>query len=176
VRGLPDAAWLDLCCGSGRALIEASRWLTTMGEPDGVRLVGVDLVDSFVTPPAEQRVEFLTASIAAWLPHGSFDLITCVHGLHYVGDKLGVLTRALTWLRPEGLFVADLDLANVRVPDGKRRLAARLRAQGVTYDGRRHRITCEGPRKLELPYEFAGADDHAGPNYTGQPVVDSHYR
>ena len=176
VRGRPDAAWLDLCCGSGRALIEASRWLTMMGDPDGVRLVGVDLVDYFAEPPVEQRVEFLTASIAAWLPHGSFDLITCVHGLHYVGDKLGVLARALTWLRPGGLFVADLDLANVKAPGGPRRLAAQLRAQGVAYDGRRRRLTCEGPRILKLPYEYVGADDHAGPNYTGQPVVDSHYR
>jgi SAM-dependent methyltransferase len=176
VRGRPDATWLDLCCGSGRALIEASRRLAAMDEPDGVRLIGVDLVDYFAPPGDDLRVELVTASIGSWQPTGTFDLITCVHGLHYVGDKLGALARAVNWLRPGGLFVADLDLANVRVPVGGRGLAAHLRAQRVGYDARHHRITCEGPRKLELPYEYLGADDHAGPNYTGQPVVDSHYR
>ncbi len=42
----------------------------------------------------------------------AFDLITCVHGLHYAGDKLAVLTRAVDWLTPGGLFAADLDLCD----------------------------------------------------------------
>jgi SAM-dependent methyltransferase len=180
--------WLDLCCGSGRALIEASVCLP------GARLVGVDLVDAFAAGPglppiaesaliAEPAFTAAPALIAApvetWAPARPFDLITCVHGLHYVGDKLGVLARVLRWLTPAGLFVADLDLTSVRLPDGRpagRRLTALLRAAGMTYDARRHRISCTGPRHLDLPYAYLGADDRAGPNYTGQAAVHSHYR
>ncbi|WP_232837191.1 class I SAM-dependent methyltransferase [Lentzea terrae] len=46
------------------------------------------------------------------------DLVTCVHGLHYVGDKLGLLVRAASWLVPGGRFVANFDVAGVRRADG----------------------------------------------------------
>jgi hypothetical protein len=35
-----------------------------------------------------------------------YDLITCVHGLHYAGDKLAALARAASWLTPGGLISA----------------------------------------------------------------------
>ena len=38
-----------------------------------------------------------------------------------------------------------------------------------------HRITCTGHRHINLPYRYLGADDRAGPNYTGQPAVCSLY-
>ncbi|MFC4072898.1 class I SAM-dependent methyltransferase [Actinoplanes subglobosus] len=159
------ASWLDLCCGSGRALIQAA------GLTQGVTLTGVDLVEAFL--PAAPGVTLVAAPIETWAPERAFDLITCVHGLHYVGDKLGVLARVLTWLSPAGTFVADLDLASIH--PGGRQLTAHLRAAGVDYDGRRKRITCTGPRDLDLPYRYRGADDRAGPNYTGQPAVNSYY-
>lgn len=28
---------------------------------------------------------------------------------------------------------------------------------------------------MTLPYAYLGADDGTGPNYTGQPAVDSYY-
>lgn len=59
-----------------------------------------------------------------------FDLITCVHGLHYIGDKLAVLTRIASWLTDDGQFSADLDLDSIRLADGRpagRKLAAALR-------------------------------------------------
>lgn len=96
-----------------------------------------------------------------------------MHGLHYVGDKLTVLARAVRWLTPTGRLVADLDLDSVRLGDGR---PAGLRAAGLSYDAPRRRISCTGPRLLRLPYAYLGADDHAGPNYTGQPAVRSHYR
>ncbi|MFC7247574.1 class I SAM-dependent methyltransferase [Catellatospora aurea] len=170
------AAWLDLCCGQGRALVEAAGQA-----PDGLEIVGVDLVGHF-----DQRayalnggLTLVTASIAQWQPDRAFDLITCVHGLHYVGDKLGVLARALTWLSPGGTFAAHLDLASIRLADGApaARLVRRLlREAGVAYDARRRIVTRTGPTVLDLPLEYAGADDQAGPNYTGQPAVDSYYR
>jgi len=31
------------------------------------------------------------------------------------------------------------------------------------------------PSTITLPYGYLGADDQAGPNYTGQAAVDSYY-
>jgi len=28
---------------------------------------------------------------------------------------------------------------------------------------------------VDMPYRYVGADDGPGPNYTGQPAVDSYY-
>ena len=50
-------------------------------------------------------LRLVEASLSAWRPDRSFDLITCVHGLHYVGDKLGLVARAASWLAEDGLFV-----------------------------------------------------------------------
>ena len=49
--GTGTAAWLDLCCGSGRALIQAARQLHQAGLAGRVVLVGVDLVDAFDAVP-----------------------------------------------------------------------------------------------------------------------------
>ena len=163
---------------SRRAAVSGQR-LATDGLFGRVELVGVDLVDSF-TPhePDPPWLQLITASLTMWRPQQTFDLITCVHGLHYVGDKLRVLTDALRWLTPDGRFLADLDLESVRLLDGSpagRRLRATLRAQGVAYDARRHRLSCDARRGLRLPLRYLGADDRAGANYTGQPAVDSYY-
>ncbi|MDI6097170.1 class I SAM-dependent methyltransferase [Actinoplanes sp. NEAU-A12] len=199
--GTRGPAWLDLCCGSGRALVQAAEQLPS------ATIVGVDLVDAFVsarpgvetsgtgqpadaghlagraggtggTSRAEGGVSFVVAPVEAWEPDRAFDLITCVHGLHYVGDKLAVLARMARCLRPGGRFVADLDLDGIRLADGQpagRRLVTRLRGAGLAYDARRRRISCTGPVQLDLPYAYLGADDRAGPNYTGQPAVHSFY-
>jgi SAM-dependent methyltransferase len=175
--GSAPTRWLDLCCGSGRALIQAAHEF-----PQGdCQIVGVDLVPAFAAPAAAPGLSLITAELPGWASSSSFDLITCIHGLHYVGDKLGLLTQAATWLTETGQFIADLDLTSVRLPDGSpvgRRLTATLRTSGFAYDPRRHRIIRTGPppTPLPLPYEFIGADDRAGPNYTGQPAVHSHYR
>lgn len=50
-----------------------------------------------------------------------------------------------------------------------------LRAAGFAYDARRHLVTAAGRLAADFPYRFLGADDTAGPNYTGQPAVVSHY-
>jgi SAM-dependent methyltransferase len=165
--GLGPGGWLDLCCGRGRALIQAAAQVSAP-------LVGVDLVDAF--DPAPPTVTLICASVTTWATEQRFDLITCLHGLHYVGDKLAALTRAASWLTPAGRLVADLDLAAIDTGEPTtRRLAARLRAAGFRYDARRRRISRTGPAVVELPYTYLGADDRAGPNYTGQPAVRSHY-
>jgi SAM-dependent methyltransferase len=172
-------AWLDLCCGTGRALIQAATALHEEGLAQRTALIGVDLVDAFDPRPAGlTSVELVACPLAQWSPSAgkSFDLITCVHGLHYVGDKLAALTRAASWLTPgRGLLVADLDLGDVIVPETSRQLARRLQDAGFGYDSRRHRISRAGRLDARLPYRYLGADDQAGPGYTGQPAVTSHY-
>ncbi|MGC0421463.1 class I SAM-dependent methyltransferase [Embleya sp. AB8] len=164
----PGTAWLDLCCGSGRALFEAA------GDPraEGVRITGVDLVDFFVPATRPAGLELIAADATDWTPPGRYDLITCVHGLHYVGDRLGLLTRIASWLTPTGVFVADFDPAGLALPGDP---VGELRGQGFTYDPRRRRIGLNGAREVAFPYRYLGADDTAGPNYTGQPAVRAHY-
>ncbi|MEV7010463.1 class I SAM-dependent methyltransferase [Streptosporangium sp. NPDC051022] len=165
--------WLDLCCGSGRALFEASHRIG-----DAVEIVGMDLVGFFAGPSRPPGLRLITASVVDWVPEGLFDLVTCVHGLHYVGDRLGVLSRAASWLADDGLFVGNFDVDGVRLADGApagRRLVSALRASGLDYDARRRRVSCRGRREVTLPYRYLGSDDRAGPNYTGQSAVNSHY-
>jgi SAM-dependent methyltransferase len=144
-----------------------------------VEIVGVDLVGMFHRPdPGITCLRLVEASLSTWRPERAFDLITCVHGLHYVGDALGVLCRAAGWLTPGGRLVADFDVVAIRRPDGSpvgRRLTTALRAAGFDYDPRRRRISREGPGEVSLPFTYLGADDRAGPNYTGQPAVHSYY-
>ncbi|OJW22264.1 MAG: hypothetical protein BGO49_07200 [Planctomycetales bacterium 71-10] len=172
-----SAAWLDLCCGSGKALIEAARIVHAEGLD--VEVVGVDLAGMFRrVDPDLTCLRLVEASLSDWRPDRSFDLITCVHGLHYVGDKLGLIARAASWLADDGLFTASLDLHNVKISDGKptgRRVAADLRRAGLDYDRRRRLVVCRGRKVVDLPHRYLGADDRAGPNYTGQPAVDSYY-
>jgi SAM-dependent methyltransferase len=172
-------AWLDACCGAGRALHDAADALATTPDAARVRLIGVDLVDLFEHRP---DLDELVAPLLGWTPPTSFDLITCVHGLHYVGDKLGAITRLAGWLGPDGLLIADFDPASVRLRDGRpagRALSAALRSAGFELDTRRHRLRLTGGRETGLPYRFPfrfiGADAAAGPNYTGQPAVHSYY-
>ena len=49
--GTGTAAWLDLCCGSGSALIQAAGQLCRAGLAGRAVLVGVDLVDAFDAAP-----------------------------------------------------------------------------------------------------------------------------
>lgn len=161
--------WVDLCCGEGRALLEAA-------DQVDATIIGVDLVDHFAA--RSTKVRFVTASVDHWAPDGPVDLVTCVHGLHYVGDKLGLLERAAGWLKPDGLLVANFEAAGIRLADGLaagRRLTKALRDNGFIYDGRKRRISFSGPGRPRLPYTYVGADDKAGPNYTGQPAVHSYY-
>ena len=170
-------AWLDLCCGTGKALIQAVEII--QGERLGVHIVGVDLAGMFQWPdPALTCLRLVQDSLSTWRSDRTFDLITCVHGLHYLGDKLGLIARAVSWLVEDGLFVANLDLHNLKISHGyapARRVASELRRAGLEHDRRRRLVTCLGRREVNLPYRYLGADDQAGPNYTRQPAVDSYY-
>ena len=174
-----SVAWLDLCCGSARALIQAAQHFHAAGLGERVRIDGVDLVGMF-QPRAGHLTELHlhTASITTWEPGRNYDLITCVHGLHYIGDQLTLIARAASWLNDSGRFIGHLDLANITFDDGKsspNRLGRQFSDWGFRYDSRRHLLSRTGGGNVHFPYAFLGSDDTAGPNFTGQPAVDSHY-
>jgi SAM-dependent methyltransferase len=170
-------AWLDLCCGSGKALVEAGERLCV--GTAAADILGVDLVPMFVrVPPELSCVTLREADLRSWHPERRYDLVTCVHGLHYVGDKLGLVARALGWLEDDGVFAASFDSNAIRYADGKpvtRRIAAVLRRAGCDYNARRHVLIARGRREIDWDLEYVGADEKAGPNYTGQPAVHSYY-
>jgi len=174
-----SVSWLDLCCGSGKALIQAASLLRHQAATGRVRIVGVDLVPMFEPiPPGVRGLEFNAAHVGSWEPHANFDLITCVHGLHYVGDKLGLVQRACGWLKVDGRLLAHLDPANLRLRTelpGRHSWTAALTRAGLTYIRGRRLVCRTGSIEMNFPYRYLGADDKAGPNITGQPAVDSWY-
>jgi hypothetical protein len=81
-------------------------------------------------------------------------------------------------LPDDGQFVANLELNNIKFADGRsasRVVARGLRRNGLNYDSRKKLLSCSGCREVRLPFQYLGADDQAGPNYTKQPAVDSYY-
>ena len=179
VRTNKNVRWLDLCCGTGQALIEAAHTIYDQGLSQQVEIIGVDLVGLFAPVNGMPfSPQFIEASLSVWQPDRPFDLVTCVQGLHYIGDKLELLARAVSWLTVDGRFAASLSLENVVVSNTKnatRIVAAELRRQGLSYDARRKRVMRQGRATIDLPFQFLGADDQAGPNYSGQPAVNSYY-
>ncbi len=166
--------WLDVCCGTGRALEEAA---ALADDEPAILVTGVDLVAPVASTSSE--VEIVTASIATWEPPQRYDLITCVHGLHYLGDKLSTIARLCTWLTDDGHFVASFDARSIRDPSGASKAAAAsalLTSQGLAYNSRRRLLHRDGRVELELGGDYLGADAADGPNYTGQPAVASYYR
>lgn len=80
---------------------------------------GVDLAGMFSARIDARTLTLIEASLTAWNPAESCDLITCIHGLHYIVDKLGLIARGSSWLNREGFFIASLDAGNLRLnPNG----------------------------------------------------------
>lgn len=169
------ARWLDLCCGTGKALIQAAEICDSEELP--IEIVGVDLVRMFLRSKSD-RLQLIAASLTDWQPEDRYDLITSVHGLHYIGDKLGLITRASSWLKDDGKFVANFDVKSIKFRDGRsasRVVSPQLRRAGFDYSSQKKLIQCDGRNECSLAFSYLGANDEAGPNYTGQPAVDSYY-
>jgi hypothetical protein len=169
--------WFDVCCGTGHALVEACK-LRQSDQSSPIRIEGIDLAGMFVTHPYADCLSLQQMAVEDWMPRGPYALATCVHGLHYIGDKLGAIAKIVASLAPDGILLANLDLANIRFADGSpagRLIVSRLRKYGLQYNARRHLLRCQGPRTLTIGLNYLGADDTAGPNYTRQPAVDSYY-
>ncbi|EAQ78784.1 class I SAM-dependent methyltransferase [Blastopirellula marina] len=169
------ARWLHICCGAGNALVEAAD--VTAAESLTVEIVGIDLVGRFCANSEASRLQLMKSSVEDFQPTSSFDLITSVHGLHYLGDKLGIIATATSWLTPDGRCVGNLDAKNLQL-HGHRTSEAifrYLRSAGLSYSSRTKLLEYRERRELAPPFEYLGADDSAGPNYTGQAAINSHY-
>jgi SAM-dependent methyltransferase len=172
------AAWLDLCCGKGNALIQAADYFAGKQLQDAISLVGIDLLDAFaVVNDTITCLRFKTTALADWQPAGNYDLITCSHGLHYIGDKLSVIEKAIAALTPDGLFIANLDLTNIRIdqPDSALYFKTVFRQLHIEYNSRKKIIQKNGQAPVQFGLPYLGADDSTGPNYTGQEAVTSYY-
>jgi hypothetical protein len=140
-------------------------------------LTGIDLVDHFTLLPGDLHCVRFTAAAVAEGIEGSYDLITCIHGLHYLGDKLQALEHLFAALDTYGLFAGNFAMESIRAerPGITDYVKNKLKQAGIAYNSRRHRIECRGRKQVCFGLEFLGADDTAGPNYTGQEAVDSWY-
>ena len=58
-----QASWLDLCCGTGKALIQATSTLESEGVT--IDIVGVDLAGLFL-PADSKRLRLVQASLTDW--------------------------------------------------------------------------------------------------------------
>ena len=170
-----QTAWLDICCGQGNALIEAAAFFKKQDFKPNI--IGVDLAGMFQdVPPESNFLQLIETTFENYKTDTNFDLITCVHGLHYIGDKLAFLQKAVAMLKTDGVFLANLAFANFKFTDGKSKITKILRKNGFEYDSKKHLLICKGKKKLQFDFKYLGADDGAGANYTKQAVVDSYYR
>ena len=167
--------WLDICCGRGKALIEAARIFRDLN----ITITGIDLAGMFDHFPNDTKnLNLIETPFENFKPQTDFDLITCVHGLHYIGDKLGFIQKAVSYLKLNGIFLANLDTANFKTNKPKplkRKITELLRENNLEFDSRKHLLTCKGKKNPDFQLKYIGANDQAGANYTKQAVVDSYY-
>lgn len=171
-----NAAWMDLCCGEARALLQVAGELSDLGIREAVSLHGLDLLPA--TTIQEHDIVLTVDSVVTWKPQRKFDLITCSHGLHYAGDKLSAIQVACSALSSNGLFIAHLDLDQIRIDGDKNSswMRQQFRSRGFEYKGRSRVLIREGHLETDFDLVYEGADDTAGPNWTGQEAVASYYR
>lgn len=75
--------WLDACCGEGNALLQVAAHLKENNLHEKVELTGIDLINFFSKGADTYNfVTFETHSLVDWVPEASYNLITCIHGLH----------------------------------------------------------------------------------------------
>ncbi|MEM7104904.1 MAG: methyltransferase domain-containing protein [Bacteroidota bacterium] len=173
-----DAQWIDICCGRGNALIEAEQMLIEKGLRNKVILEGLDLVNMFQPLDQKSQITFQVGAVLNWRPTEKYDLVTCVHGLHYIGDKLRAIEKIISSLKENGTFIGNIDLNNVRDLNNKSlepEILKTFEGKPMTYHNRKKLLVCKGNQKINFNLSYKGADDKAGPNYTGQEVVNSIY-
>lgn len=170
--------WLDLCCGKGRALLQADKHFQQT-KITSIELEGWDLIDGFENrDQASSSLTWHVGNLEEWQSNQTYDLITCVHGLHYIGDKLQLIKNAVSCLKEHGTFIANIDFNNIKYATGDglgRKLSNYCRQEGLEYHAKNKVLTSVGAKSLNFQLKYLGADDQAGPNYTGQAVVDSYY-
>lgn len=175
-----QVSWLDVCCGQGNALLQVAQSLEKAQLQDSAYFHGIDLVSFFTPlPPNITCIHFEINSIVNWQPARQYDFITCIHGLHYVGDKLLAIKKMAKALAPQGCLIAHLDLQSIFVNNqaAAAKVKEWLNRAGIIYDDQKKLIQLKQPLVglPEFPGKYLGADDQAGKNYTGQEAVNAHY-
>lgn len=169
-----SAAWLDICCGEGKALLQTAQYFKNRNLQQAIELNGIDLIEN---SNSNSDVVFYVMPFSSFKSAIKYDLITCVHGLHYVGNKLAAIEKAISLLKVNGLFVANLDLSDICIKDtnSNQLLKDRLKKENIQYNSRRKIIKKIGYDEVSFDYDYLGADEKSGPNYTGQEAVTSYY-
>ncbi|MCP4137819.1 MAG: class I SAM-dependent methyltransferase [bacterium] len=171
--------WLDLCCGTGKALIQTAKELHAHNAETTIEIYGVDLVGFFEPSwEAHPNLSLIESTLTAYETTAAFDLITCIHGMHYIGDKLGIIKKYIGKLKQDGIFICNLDTKDIFDMEGNRinrQVNAEFKRQGLDYDAAKRVLRCRGSGELDLPFSYKGADDTYGKNYTGQETVSSYY-
>ena len=170
--------WADLCCGAGNELWQVANLLVKEKTDTKVSIVGFDLVEYFTKDEPNEILTLEQLNLNDWKPTQNFDLITIIHGLHYLGDKLKLISTAAAALKKDGVFIGNLDLDNIRingVSNSRKFLLSFFKENNINYHQRKKLISITGTQNIPAIFQYCGADDQAGPNYTGQPVVDSYY-
>jgi ubiquinone/menaquinone biosynthesis C-methylase UbiE len=173
-----QSSWLDLCCGQGNALLQTAIYLYGHGLQPNIKLKGIDLLNSFqVIDKNINCIDFESKSVVDWIPDQKYDLITCSHGIHYIGDKLKVIETAIGALNPHGIFIANLDLANIIITETNSNLFLKnlFKKTQIQYNNRSKIIKRVGFADIQFGLLYKGADDKGGANYTGQDAVTSYY-
>ncbi|BDI28411.1 methyltransferase [Capsulimonas corticalis] len=177
-RAHGTAVWVDACCGEGRALLHAAALLRELELSDTISLIGVDLINTFPSHDFP-NLTFVETDVTRYQPPSGADLITCIHGLHYLGDKLGFLENSYSALAEDGVFAGQLDPANVRSREEKWTWSAMLRRAkrgGADVTLRKNLLQMRGTgASLSFGLRYEGAKPSETPNYTGITVIDSWY-
>jgi ubiquinone/menaquinone biosynthesis C-methylase UbiE len=110
VAARPGQHILDLACGPGTLTIPLARAVGGEGE-----VIGVDLADGMLDQAraaiagGHLMIRFLKMDIEVLqFPSGTFDAVTCGHGLHLVPNLGKVLREARRVLKPNGRFAASV--------------------------------------------------------------------
>lgn len=155
-----SAAWLDICCGEGKALLQTAQYFKNRNRQQAIELNGIDLIEN---SNSNSDVVFYVMPFSSFKSAIKYDLITCVHGLHYVENKLAAIEKAISLLKVKGLFVANLDLSDICIKDtdSNQLLKDRLKKENIQYNSRRKIIKKIGYDELRFDYDYLGADEKA---------------
>ena len=176
-----EVRWVDLCCGEGNALVEVANSLKKEANSSRYKLEGIDLVGYFNSSVFEMEdiVAVRETNLSDWITDSKYDLITIVHGLHYIGDKLKLIQYAASRLKKGGILLANLDVGDIEItnePNSKKTVQNYFRKEGVDYNLKTKLLKIEGNKTMQNDFIYLGADDKVGANYTGQNVVKSYYQ
>jgi len=173
-----EVAWLDLCCGNGNAIIQIAEKLSNDKFNKKIKLKGIDLIETFNEKHKQFNfTEFEVNSLLNMNSTEKFDLITCFHGLSYIGDKLKVITLINDKLTEKGFFIGNLDMANLQCKDLSIKESVKIlfKDKGISYNTKTRIIQFHKIKQLHFNCNYLGADDKFGPNYSGQDSVKSYY-